>query len=385
MDLFVAISHSIELDSSLAVVELIEHSEAQLNNRIPIAGILYASIDVDHQLVLDRIKNRWPDLQLIGCTTDGEFSSAYAYVEDSLVLTLFASTDIKFISGAIDNTAMDIKKECSDAFCNAEKNMGQASNLCILFSDVLQTNGETVMEQLTQVTNGKLLIVGGISADSWRFTESKQFHNTTCSAQLSPFLLLSGDFDFSFGMDSGWEPIGEMGNITKAEGNIIYEINHRPALEFYSNILGKNTKPTLELPIAVHDAYGNFRYMRTTFENYDANLGSVTYLGNVPMHHKVRITMVSRESILAGAASSIKYAMNTFPSSKKPVLALLFSCSARRVLLGTRTKEEYQLVREHLDESTQFVGFYTYGEFCPNINEFTNEFHNETFVTVLLG
>ena len=41
------------------------------------------------------------------------------------------------------------------------------------------------------------------------------------------------------GMDSGWEAIGETGTITRSEGNVIYEINHKPALEFYSNILGE--------------------------------------------------------------------------------------------------------------------------------------------------
>jgi hypothetical protein len=166
---------------------------------------------------------------------------------------------------------------------------------------------------------------------------------------------------------------------------VIYEIDDKPALEFYSNILGENTMPTLELPIAVYDANGDFRFMRTTFENYDKNIGSVTYLGNVPVGYKVRITVVDRDSILAGTISSINHAVRTFPSNHLPVLALCFSCSARRVLLGTRTVEEYKMVSEKIDHSLKFVGFYTYGEFCPNLCEPINEFHNETFVTILLG
>jgi len=193
------------------------------------------------------------------------------------------------------------------------------------------------MELLTIVTDGKLPIVGGVSADSWRFIESKQFYNKISSSNISPFLLLAGTFDFSFGMDSGWEAVGEMGTITKSEGNVIYEINHKPALEFYSNILGENTKPTLELPIAIYDEHGAFRFMRTTFENYDNIIGSVTYLGNVPVNYKVRITMVNRDSILSGTSSSIKHAVSSFPSNDLPAIALCFSCSARRVLLGTRT------------------------------------------------
>ncbi|HEY8804558.1 MAG TPA: FIST N-terminal domain-containing protein [Clostridium sp.] len=384
-DLFIVIAHSIELDSFLAVTELIGSCEIQLGNHYPTAGILYAGIDVDHQLVLNKIYEKWPDLQLIGCTTDGEFSSECEYVEDSLVLTLFVSKEIKIVSGFINNTAIDVKKECSQVFSEAVSRLGQTPKLCILFSDVLKINGEIVMEQLTSLADGKLPIVGGISADSWRFIESKQFYNKISSSSISSFLLLAGEFNFSFGMDSGWEPIGEMGTITRSEGNVIYEINHKPALEFYSNILGEDVKPTLELPIAVYDEHDDFQYMRTTFENFDNNIGSVTYLGNVPVDYKVRITMVNRESILTGAKNSINHAVSTFPSNGLPVIALCFTCSARRVLLGTRTIEEYEIVHKKFGEGVKFVGFYSYGEFCPTLNELTNKFHNETFVVILLG
>jgi len=384
-DLVVAVAHSMELDSSLAVAELIENCERQLDKQPPVAGILYASIDAEHQLVLDKIYEKWPDLKLIGCTSDGEFSSECSYNEDSMVLTLFASKEIKFVSGFVDNTADDMNKECRRAILEAQSVLGQAPKLCILFSDVISINGETVLEQMSIASEGSMQIVGGISADSWRFTGSKQFCNKMSSPSISPFLFLAGSFDFSYGMDSGWGPIGEIGIVTKSETNVLYEINHKPALEFYRDILGKNAKPSLELPIALYDEADSFLFMRTSFENYDKDTGAITYLGNVPVGSKVRITMVNRDSILEGAKSSINHAISTFPSNKMPVITLCFSCSARRVLLGTRTIEECQIIHSKLAEGAKFSGFYTYGEFCPNLLEPSNKFHNETFVTVLLG
>jgi len=224
-----------------------------------------------------------------------------------------------------------------------------------------------------------------MAADSWRFDEALQFHQKIASADISPFLLLAGPLDFSFGMDSGWEPYGDTGTITRSSGNVIYEINHKPALQFYQDILGPEAKPTLELPIAIHDSEGKFRFMRTSFENFNSETGAVTYLGNVPEDHRVQITMVSRESILSGAARAMEKAVQRFPGNYTPSLALCFSCSARRVLLGTRTGEEYEGVKAQLDSSTQLAGFYTYGEICPHTHESFNEFHNETFVAVLLG
>jgi len=69
----IAIAHSTELDSISAVTEIIEKCRRQLAGQEPSAGILFAGIDVDHQLVLNHIFEIWPDLQLIGATTDGEF------------------------------------------------------------------------------------------------------------------------------------------------------------------------------------------------------------------------------------------------------------------------------------------------------------------------
>lgn len=384
-DLFVNIAHSIELDSMSAVNEVIIKCEKELAGRNPSAGILYVSIDHNHPLILDQIHAKWPDLHLIGCTTDGEFSSENGYVEDSMVLTLFTSNSIEFSSGFINNQVIDMENECRNKIFDSINQMTKEPSLCLLFSDVINTNGESVMEHVSAITSGNLPIVGGISADSWRFNQTKQFYKTISSDHISPYLLMSGDFVFSIGMDCGWEAIGEMGTVTKSKGNIVYEIDHMPTLKFYQHILGNHSKPTLELPLAVYDHNGNFSYMRTSFEKYNDEDGSVTFLGNIPQESKVRITMVNRDSILNGTRSSINQSANNFPLETSPLIALCFSCSARRVLLGTRTKEEARLLREILGDEVKFVGFYTYGEFCPNLIESENEFHNETFVVVLLG
>lgn len=384
-DLLAAVAHSLELDSSLAVMELIENCQYQLGNSQPNVGILFASIDHDHQLILDKICHKWPNLQLIGCTTDGEFSSEHGYVEDSIILTLFSSNQIKFSSGYVDNASPNLEKDCKEVLSKAIDSLSSTPKLCILFSDAINTNGETVMGLLNTITDGKLPIVGGISADSWRFNQTKQFYNNISSPTISPFILLGGDFEFSIGMDCGWEPIGDLGTVTRSEGNIVYEINNKPTLDFFKNFLGENTKPTLELPVAVYDSSGNFSFMRTSFENYNEEDGSVTFLGNIPVNYIVRITMVNRDSILTGTRISVNHAVNTISFCDSPVVALCFTCSARRVLLGTRTVEEYGLVRDIIGDKVKFAGFYTYGEFCPNLSNSVNEFHNETFVTLLLG
>lgn len=385
MPLYSFIAHSTDLIPEQAAEELIEQCEKQLNGKTPNVGILFAAIDADHQLVLDILINRWPDLQLIGCTTDGELSSVEGYVEDSLLLILFCSEEIDIVSGCINNNAVNLEDECNRAYQEALEKMKKEPGLCILLSDVIRVNGETVLEKLTKATDGKIPIFGGMSADSWNFTDSKQFFYNKVSGYYSPFLIFSNNLKYSFGIDSGWEAIGELGIVTSSENNIVYEINNRPALEFYRNILGENAKPTGELPIAVYDDKGQFRFLRTSYEIYDPLTGSITYLGNVHSGSKVRITVVSRDSILEGTSVAVKNALKKYAFKNPPSIALCFSCSARRVLLGTRTKEEYQMVQEVMGTEIAIAGFYTYGELCPSELSGRNEFHNETFTVLLIG
>ena len=69
---------------------------------IPDAGIVYMGITLEHQKILDIICNTFKDIHLIGCTTDGEFSSETGFIQDSVLLMLFCSDEIEFISGVID-------------------------------------------------------------------------------------------------------------------------------------------------------------------------------------------------------------------------------------------------------------------------------------------
>lgn len=384
-NLIPVICHSLELDTELAAKELIQQARVQLEQVQPQAGILYLGIDYEHQTMVDEIMAEWPHLQLVGCSTDGELSSLLGYEEDSAVLLLLGSNTCQMVSGYVDNRAKDLKNVTENALQEAIHQMGDTPKLCILLSDVLRINGELIMQAITEVTDQVFPVFGGISADRWQFEETHQICNHYVSSDISPFLLISGPFDFSWGMNSGWEPFGEMGTITKAASNVVYEIDNQPAIAFYQKILGDAAKPTLELPIAIHDAEGQYKYLRTSFENSTLENGAVTYLGNIPEQSKVRITMVSRESILSGVSSALTTAMERFPQDNNPALVLCFSCSARRVLLGTRTKEEYLLTREAIGSDIPLVGFYTYGEFCPNDQNTEGMFHNETFVVVLLG
>ena len=93
------VGHSEETDPRDVAVEILDRCRAGLAGAVPKAGLLYAAIDFDHQILLDEIDQAFPGLELIGCTTDGELSSELGFREDSATLVLFVSDTVDITAG----------------------------------------------------------------------------------------------------------------------------------------------------------------------------------------------------------------------------------------------------------------------------------------------
>src|SRR6187549_2180885 len=102
------VGHSEDMDGAAAAAEVLTQCRQRLNGTIPTAGLLFAAIDYYHHLLLDEINRQLPDLELIGCTTDGEISSDLGFREDSVTLILFASDTVDITAGIGRGLSTDV-------------------------------------------------------------------------------------------------------------------------------------------------------------------------------------------------------------------------------------------------------------------------------------
>src|SRR5688572_14596861 len=111
--------HSVDIDSSDAVAELIADAKVVLGASLPRVAMLFAGIDHDFAIVLEQINAQWPGIALIGCSTDGEMSSRILFAEDSLALILLSGDDFHAVSGVARSVSTDvagsIRASASDA------------------------------------------------------------------------------------------------------------------------------------------------------------------------------------------------------------------------------------------------------------------------------
>ncbi|MEH2249239.1 FIST signal transduction protein [Nostoc sp.] len=376
------VGHSNDPDSLSAVEEVLQQCTSSLAGNIPKAGILFAAIDFEHSLILQQIHQAFPGIELIGGTTDGEISSVLEFQQDSITLMLFCSDEVEIYAGVGRKVSSDPITVTKQAVEQAKAKSTTAPRLCLTHPESLTTSGVSILNGLKLALGQHVPIFGGLAADQSRYQNTYQFFKTEVLSDSVPILLFSGTILFSHGVASGWHPIGQISKVTKVDKNIVYEIDDKPALDFYHHYLGL-LPPSIEYPLAVFDQNGDNFYIRAPIA-YNQESGSITFFGDIPEQAVIQIAEAGYEDILAASKTSFMNALDNYLGAE-PSAILFFSCVARRQILGTRAKEEYQNIKLCLTDYFPACGFYSYGEIAPVDRISQMQFHNETFVTLILG
>ncbi|WP_341529034.1 FIST N-terminal domain-containing protein [Nostoc sp. UHCC 0302] len=383
----VAVGHSEDPDSQSAIEEVLDQCLTALTDTIPQAGLLFAAIDFEHTLILEAINEKFPGIELIGCTTDGEMSSILGFQQDSLTLMLFCSDTVEIRAGVGYGTKENAIAAALAAVKQATQNINTPPKLCITLpasytSDGSITSSDSILCGLDLALGSQVPIIGGMAGDQFRMQTTYQFCRTEVLTDALPVLIFAGNLQFSFGRGCGLQPIGHKSIVTKAHETVLHEIDGKPALEFYRRYLGDRL-PSPENALAVYEQDSEYYYMRVP-NSCNTETGSITFLCNIPEQAIVQVTEISRNQVIEAAENSLKIALENYPGTQ-PEAVLLFSCCCRRWILGTRAKEEFHLVKKALPKTTPICGFYSYGEFVPLRLQGINYYHQETFVTLILG
>ncbi|MDM8535609.1 FIST N-terminal domain-containing protein [Desulfobacterales bacterium HSG17] len=375
-----------DIDAESAFEEIQEQCEEKLDGQTPKAGLLFAGIDTEHQKLVDAINQTWPGIQLIGCSSDAELSSTNGFCEDSVTLMLFGSDTIDITAGVGRNLSRDIPAACRQARDEALSKTDINPAFCITTPESLTTNGQQVITYLKGILGSNLPFFGATAGDQYRFKRTYQYYCNEVLSDAVPLLFFSGSMNFAAGVASGWLPVGAPGEVTRAEGTVVYEIDHFPAIDFYKRFLGADAKPSGECPLAILGADNEMEYLRATPGTVDETTGAITFFADVPQNAKVQVTVADREGILTGCRDSVEMALANYPGDQKPEAGIFFSCTARKILLGTQTRKEHEILMDKFGDDFQLIGFYGYGEIGPNLTgQSDSKFHMESFVSLLIG
>jgi hypothetical protein len=381
-----AVGHSADIDLDIALGEIFAQCDEALDGATPAAALVFAAQASDHQALLVRLAERYPGIAICGSSSTGEVSSRLGFEEDSIVIALFASDTVRFSVGVGTGVRADPAAAAAAAARSALASTDGEPRLCVVFPFASPTDPPALLGALRDALGRGVPILGGAAASDRLIDQTVpvfQYAGTTVYEDAVPVLLFSGDLSFSFGVATGWRPLGPRAIVTRSSGRWVEAIDGQPALAFYERYLGP-AEAWIANPLAVFEPDGDGFYLRAPIGS-DRERGGLAFAADIPEGSTVQITVAVTEEIFGGTKQAVSTALEGFPQGRAPDAALVFSCAIRKYLLGTQTGNETAIAREMLGPDVPIAGFYCFGEIAPVASWDDTRFHNETIVTVLLG
>ena len=190
-----------------------------------------------------------------------------------------------------------------------------------------------------------------------------------------------------YGSVGGWDAFGPERLVTKAQGNVLFELDGKPALELYKRYLGDHAAAlpasALLFPLSLR-APGSSQAVVRTILGVDEREGFMTFAGDLPMGSSVRLMRSNFDRLIDGATEAAKTGLRGL-GDDEPGLAILVSCVGRKLMLKQRIEEEVESVQEVLGPGALLCGFYSYGEIAPFVSDSRCELHNQTMSLTLLS
>lgn len=320
----------------------------------------------------------FPKAQMIGCTTSGEIIDTEIH-DDSIALTAIHFEQSSTQTFSINAT--DFASSYAAGIHLAQQLPKEGLRHVFIISNGQLVNGTELVKGVSENLGNNIMLTGGFAGDAERFEETVVWHND----QVEPGLIvLTGFYGASLqighGSLAGWDAFGPDRLITRAEGNILYELDHKSALALYKKYLGEFASElpasALRFPLSIRSADHSANVVRTIL-NINETQQSMTFAGDMPEGAYAKLMRSSFSGLIDGA---IDAAVNAAAYIKlgQPELAILISCVGRRLVLQQETEEELECIQEVLSPDCILCGFYSYGEISPIKNTQTCAVHNQT-------
>ena len=258
----------------------------------------------------------------------------------------------------------------------------------VVLTDGINTNGATLLQGLVDRLGNTIPIGGGLASGQGRLTSTWLLQDFAPTTHLACAIGFYGNkLMVASSVRDGWKLFGLKREITRAQTNRLYEIDHRPALEVYKQYLGDRYESkvdfTLHYPVAIWQNASKHYVVRTVFD-LDEETQSLGFATDIPMHSQIQFMYGSTDTLVEGAESAAHDILEQFGHPTQPILSLAFSCVGRKLVMQANTTHELDSMLDELPLGSYQLGFYSYGELGTTGAEATYNLHNETMTLMAL-
>lgn len=400
----ISIGLSTQKNSIDAAIEATKQASLNLPAEKIDLAIVFSSVGLSHPKLLSTIyTSLGKRLPLIGCSGAAIICNQGIFKHGLVIMLLSLPANVDFKIGCVRNiktkTALVAGKELAEELLYGFKTTRRVLN--IIFSDGLIQEGSDLIYGLQERLGRSFPLMGASASDNMRFLKTYLYFNQELLSDSIIGILWGGKLIFGLGIKHGWKPLGKPRTITRSKGNIVYEIDDKPAVEIYEEYLSRNLSElqkelkriSILYPIGLYIPGEEEYLLRNVLSVGDD--GSMRFQGNVSAGSQIRLMIATKESCLTATQQAIDEAkrglsiqMIGFKKEQMRNFVLVFDSVSRYILLRREAIRELEIIKEALGEDTPIIGLYTYGEQAPlSAVSYQGQayFHNQTIAILNIG
>ncbi len=337
----------------------------------------------DRRQPFEAIREALPRSTLVGCSTAGEIFGTRVF-DDSLALAV-----VRFERTQVRSAAFPVASASGSFDAGARIGAALAApdlRAVTLLSEGLAVNGSELARGINSVLPDSVVVTGGLAGDGPRFQRTWVLDGGVPRLNIVSAVGLYGDsVRVGHGSKGGWDLFGPERSITRSEGNVLFELDGKPALELYKEYLGERASglpaTALLFPLEIRESRDAKSSLVRTVLSVSEEAQSMTFAGDLPQGWLAQLMRANFDRLVEGASEAARLGGAEMSG---PCLSIAISCVGRRLVLGQRSEEETEAILDVLPAGTQQIGFYSYGELSP-YGVGKCELHNQTMTLTTIS
>src|ERR687890_189027 len=341
---------------------------------------MFGSIGYDQRSLLQAVRETTGGAPLTGCSAEGTINGEDADESGfSVVVTAISSEELQWTNGLETGLRADPHAVGKQVAKDLLPHLSAETIGLFVFPDGLTLALYDFFAGLEENLPSErfLPLWGGGAGNNYNPEEpTYQYCDDEVITDGVSYALLSGEAQTAWAMSHSLIPIGGERIVTRSQGNVIYEIDGKPATDVFKEYLPEDALAanrdwvrygiSLALSFKAPSYMKDEEYVVRGVPQLSLTDGSIIVQTEVEEGTSIWFSSRDKEKITTGfdrMATQIEEQL----AGEKPELVFQFECVTRGKMMF-REQEKLQLLRQFrqsLDADVPWVGFYTIGEIGP--------------------
>jgi hypothetical protein len=343
--------------------------------------ILFSTVGYDSDELIKEVNRLLPNTKIYGSTSMlGVLTKDGFHVGEigSLALLAVSSDDIEIGVGGVDLSNFTSAREAGkQAILEAMKDAGKQNEIPkLVLITASPGKEEEIIKGIEDVIGREVPIIGGSSADNDISGKWKQFANNKVYSNGIALAAVYTNLTIGWAYEAGYLITVNKGNVTKAEGRVIYEIDNKPAAEVYNNWTGGVISEELEkggtvlskttsYPLAkiIKGKGGEAYYLSIHPLGVNLPEKSLTVFANVENGDEVMLMYGNWEILLNRAQTTPSHALtNGNISRNEGYFGIYTYCAGTMLTIPEEERYKMPVLIKNVIGDVPFIGTFTFGE-----------------------